>query len=651
MRHQPLRGPYTHCSVRRHAHIFRWCRARRLAGALAGLVALSAALLATGPERAAAVSTLVVPFHPQATVRLEGAGWGHGVGMSQWGARGRAHAGQSATEIIQAYYQGTEVGQADTAGTLIRVLIDHAYRPPAVDGSTGSSNGLPGDIIGLGGSWQAEGATGPLAAGARLRLLRDPSSGRITVGVINPSGNWVQGFQLPDVLVIKPLEPTTRLRAVHKPAAKSEQVPGAYLDTYRGSLVLHANGTDRVDTVNVLPIEDYIRGVVPAEMPLHWPAAALQAQAIAARGYALTGLRPHDSIWDIDDTPNHQAYLGANHETEATNAAVDATAGQVVTHAGEPVRPFYFSTSNGHTENNSDQFGGPPRPYLQAIPDVDPSGRPWDADSPFGTWRTEPFALTVLGEALQAAAEVTLGQIETLEIRRTDGGRIVRIQINGAAGSATVSTGDIRRAINEHASAVGSIPSAHFRLLLGHPLTRPVVPLNLPNGLSRYFEATGHNIHHGFLRYFDAQGGVATFGPPLTEEFILGGRTVQYFEKARFEYHPEHAGTRYEVQLGLVGDEVTAGRRPFPRAEPIPATPDHRYFPETRQAVHFGFLAYWNSQGALDRFGYPISDEMTENGRTVQYFQRARFEWFPEFGEVRLGSIGTELLRQRGLLP
>ena len=104
--------------------------------------------------------------------------------------------------------------------------------------------------------------------------------------MINPSGNWVQGFQLPDVLLIKPLEPTTRLRAVHKPAAKSEQVPGAYLDTYRGSLVLHAQGADRVDTVNVLPIEDYIRGVVPAEMPLHWPAAALQAQAIAARGYA-----------------------------------------------------------------------------------------------------------------------------------------------------------------------------------------------------------------------------------------------------------------------------------------------------------------------------------------------------------------------------
>ncbi len=612
---------------------------------------MTAVLLATAPGRVAAVSTVAVPFHPHATVRLEGAGWGHGVGMSQWGARGRAHAGQSAEQILQAYYPGTQIGQADTAGTQIRVLIDRGFRPPAVDGSRGSSNGLPGDIIGYGGSWQVEGVTGPLPAGARLQML-EQTGGGITVGVINPSGVWIQGFQLPSVLVIKPLEAATRLRAVHKPAGRSEPVPGAYLDTYRGSLVLHARDESQVDTVNVLPLEDYLRGVVPAEMPHHWPAAALQAQAIAARGYALTGLRPNHSMWDIDDTPNHQFYRGANHETESTNAAVDATAGQVLTYAGEPVRPYYFSTSNGYTEASSDQFGGPPLPYLQALPDVDPSGRPWDADSPAGTWRTEAFGLTILGDALRAAAGVALGEIKSLDIRRTDGGRTVRIRVNGTAGSATVSARDFRTAFNAHAAPqVGAIASAHFRIVLGHSLTRPVVPLNLPDGQSRYFEETGHNIVFGFLRYFDANGGVETFGLPLTEEFVLGGRTVQYFEKARFEYHPEHAGTRYEVQLGLLGDELTAARRPFPRAEPIPREPNHRYFPETRQAVHFAFLAYWESQGGLDRFGYPISDEMPENGRTVQYFQRARFEWYPEYGEVRLGSIGSELLRQRGLLP
>ena len=636
--------------MRRYVPIFRWRRAGRLAEALAGLVAVTAVLLATAPGRAAAVNTLPVPFHPQATVRLEGAGWGHGVGMSQWGARGRAHAGQSAAQILQAYYPGTQIGHADTGGTQIRVLIDRAYRPPAVDGSTGSSNGLPGDIIGVGGSWQVEGVTGHLPAGARLRLL-EQTGGGIIVGVIDPGGAWTQEFRLPSVLVVKPLDATTRLRAVHKPAGKSEQVPDAYLDTYRGSLVLHAHGASQVDTVNVLSIEDYLRGVVPAEMPFHWPAAALQAQAVAARGYAFTGLRPQHPMWDIDDTPNHQAYAGANHETDSTNAAVDATAGQVLTYAGEHVRPYYFSTSNGHTESSSDQFGGAPLPYLQAIADVDSAGRPWDADSPFGTWRTGPIAMALVAEAVQAAAEATVGHVQSLHIRRTDGGRTVRIQVNGSAGSATASARDFRRAFNARAPHGASIASPHFRLVLGHSLTQPVVPLNLPNNQSRYYEETGHNIIFGFLRYFDANGGVETFGLPLTEEFTLGGRNVQYFEKARFEYHAEHAGTRYEVQLGLLGDELTAARRPFPRAEPFPSVPGHRYFPETRQAVHFAFLAYWESQGALDRFGYPISDEMWENGRTVQYFQRARFEWYPEFGEVRLGSIGAELLRQRGLLP
>ena len=207
--------------------------------------------------------------------------------MSQWGARGRAHAGQSAEQILQAYYPGTQIGPADTAGTQIRVLIDRGFRPPAVDGSRGSSNGLPGDIIGYGGSWQVEGVTGTLPAGARLQML-EQTGGGITVGVINPSGVWTQGFQLPSVLVVKPLEAATRLRAVHKPAGRSEPVPGAYLDTYRGSLVLHARDESQVDTVNVLPLEDYLRGRGPGG-----DAPSLARGGAASPGDCRARLRPH----------------------------------------------------------------------------------------------------------------------------------------------------------------------------------------------------------------------------------------------------------------------------------------------------------------------------------------------------------------------
>ena len=129
---------------------------------------------------------------------------------------------------------------------------------------------------------------------------------------------------------------------------------------------------------------------------------------------------------------------------------------------------------------------------------------------------------------------------------------------------------------------------------------------------------------------------------------------MQYFERARFEYHPELAGTPYAVQLGLLGDQTTQSVRPFPTIAPFPSEQDHRYFPETGHAVNFAFLRYWEQEGALDAFGYPISEELFENGVTVQYFQRTRLEYRPELGGalgVVKGLVGAELLRARGLAP
>ena len=120
------------------------------------------------------------------------------------------------------------------------------------------------------------------------------------------------------------------------------------------------------------------------------------------------------------------------------------------------------------------------------------------------------------------------------------------------------------------------------------------------------------------------------------------------------EFHPDKAGTRYEVQLGLINTELTKPRRPFTGDAPFQSVPQHRFFTETGHSVHFSFLEFWEKQGGLDRFGYPISQEVTENGRTVQHFQRARFEYYPDAPldkRVQLASVGTELLRQTGQLP
>jgi N-acetylmuramoyl-L-alanine amidase len=177
---------------------------------------------------------------------------------------------------------------------------------------------------------------------------------------------------------------------------------------------------------------------------------------------------------------------------------------------------------------------------------------------------------------------------------------------------------------------------------------------------ARYFPQTGHNVAFSFLRYFDTRGGLDRFGYPRTEQILEGGLQVQYFQRARMEYHPEFAGTPYEVELSLIGDQLTTSRRPFPTVDPFRSTWTHVYFPETQHSVSFGFLKYVRSRGGVDSFGYPISEEFVEAdalGRvhTVQYFQRARLEYHPEFAgtqyEVELGLLGDELLQARDWLP
>jgi hypothetical protein len=128
---------------------------------------------------------------------------------------------------------------------------------------------------------------------------------------------------------------------------------------------------------------------------------------------------------------------------------------------------------------------------------------------------------------------------------------------------------------------------------------------------------------------------------------------VQYFERNRFEYHPEYAGTINEVLLGLLGRAVTVGRTFDPPFATI-GDANHVYFPETGHMLGGAFLAYWRAHGGLAIFGYPISEEFAENGYTVQYFERNRFEYHPEYAgtpsEVLLGLLGVDITRHRGFI-
>jgi hypothetical protein len=169
-----------------------------------------------------------------------------------------------------------------------------------------------------------------------------------------------------------------------------------------------------------------------------------------------------------------------------------------------------------------------------------------------------------------------------------------------------------------------------------------------------YFPQTGHHLSMGFLDFWRHNGDIAIFGYPLTEEVSENGLTVQYFERAVFEWHPE-APAGWNVQLRLLGVDLTAGRHaeaPFQRIE---ASSDAHttYFPQTGHRLSHGFRAYWQKHGGLRVFGYPISEEFTEGGFTVQYFERARFEWHPEHRgtpyEILLGRLGATAAQRAGI--
>jgi peptidoglycan/xylan/chitin deacetylase (PgdA/CDA1 family) len=175
---------------------------------------------------------------------------------------------------------------------------------------------------------------------------------------------------------------------------------------------------------------------------------------------------------------------------------------------------------------------------------------------------------------------------------------------------------------------------------------------------NRFFPQTRHNVADPFLGFYDQNGGLALFGLPLTEAFNQGALTIQYFERARMEWHADYPSGR-QIALGQLGRELTAGRlaeAPFvPRTVPLGGG---TFFRETGHTLGGAFATYWQGNGDLAIFGLPISEEFGETlpgvpPLTVQYFERARFELRPNGAGVRveLGLLGAQSFRQQGLLP
>jgi hypothetical protein len=185
---------------------------------------------------------------------------------------------------------------------------------------------------------------------------------------------------------------------------------------YRGQIQVDVvNG--RLRAIDLVGLEDYLYGVVPAEMPSTWSPPALQAQAVAARSYALA-TRKVAAPFDVYGDTRSQMYLGISHETPATTAAVDATKGQVVMFGGKVASTFFFSSSGGETESISDGWGTAPVPYLVAVPD------PYDVLSPYHNWGPVPISAHTFAQALKVK-----GSILDLQTTTDPAGRVSRLSV------------------------------------------------------------------------------------------------------------------------------------------------------------------------------------------------------------------------------
>ena len=331
-----------------------------------------------------AVAALLLPGVASAGTifLLDGRGWGHGVGMSQWGAEGAARHGWDYRRILAHYYTGTKLELWHPKP--VRVLLGEARETVRV--------------------------------GSAAPFLVEDAKGR---KLHFPARSVVVDHRL--LLQKKKLVPPLRFRAGAQPLTYD-------LRGYRGDLVVKRRGAQLM-VVNELPLDRYLRGVVPWEVPRGWHAAAYKAQAVAARTYALATLHPGEDYDLLPDTRD-QMYGGIRAERPQTNVAIGATAGEVLTFGGRPITAYYFSTSGGRTADVRDVW-----PHARAVPYLVSVADPYDYYSPRHVWPTRVLTPATLGAKLGVHGVVDAvavpnrsGRASALRVRTTTGQRTILAQ-------------------------------------------------------------------------------------------------------------------------------------------------------------------------------------------------------------------------------
>ncbi|HKI91576.1 MAG TPA: SpoIID/LytB domain-containing protein [Gaiellaceae bacterium] len=334
---------------------------------------------------AAAVLVPTLEGQPAAGISkliVSGRGFGHGMGLSQWGAEERARAGQSTREILAFYYPGTEL--RTVAGRSVRVLVGEA-RTVRV------------------------GSTAPFT-------LRDARGRTLTL----PAGLYpvTTAFQVDGRVLAPPL----RLEPGNAPLR-------AGTTGYHGTLTLLRQGR-RVLVVDRLGIEDYVRDVVSVECVASWSQNALRAQAVASRSYTLASLRPH-ARFDLYPDDRSQNYRGLRKEFASATQATEATKGEVLLYRGRVAYTVFSASNGGLTNDTAGPWPPTTLPYLVSRPD------PFDERGPDTVWG--PVGIDT--QKLDAAFPQLPAHLMNVKIARSHAGRVQAITFVGAGGAAVTIDG------------------------------------------------------------------------------------------------------------------------------------------------------------------------------------------------------------------
>jgi stage II sporulation protein D len=370
-------------------------------------------------------------------VTFYGKGWGHGVGMSQWGAQGWAQGAtgvrKTGEEIIAFYYPGTQLTVATGSFSTIRALLSSPStacisRTITNFSQQRSAGGLRVTNEGTGAAITTSGGSVDWASQQTVRIWINND------GLLHVMDEW-SGAQVAAVqgpIRVSPLDATEPIVIDQKASA------------YRGDLRYAVQSQNALRVVNLVAIDDYARGAVPSEMPtaFGWEYEAFKAQAYAAKTYAanLAAARVNEA-YDVTDDTSDQCYGGATRETPTTNQAVAATAGRIITYNNQPIKAYYHSSDGGMTERDGCVFDlpssspitcNPSQPYLQVVTDpADLAAFDTRGPNPHRSWSVSVTGQQIV-DAVRDRTGTDIGAFVAMDLsNRTASGRLISVRVQG----------------------------------------------------------------------------------------------------------------------------------------------------------------------------------------------------------------------------